>query len=209
MLLVLVLAACAMRQELTITAGEPPLDELPAPDAWERDGPGRMDTGTCGEVLRELILPVVATHRADAIHVLAHRGVVPLESWMAAGLVAPAGVAAGGDISPLRGVRAAITQLENRRRMSQGSWSEADRLHLDALQNLARGADIKSFKPYLIRAITKNERAGIFSAQLCGDRLWVRHHSLGRSVPPSIRLPLVVFLPREPREVFVGWSMAQ
>lgn len=62
--------------------------------------------------------------------------------------------------------------------------------------------------PYLVRAAGKNALAGTFEAQLCGDVLWVSHRSLGRDIPPSIRLPVVVFLDRPPARVFVSVSMA-
>ena len=62
-------------------------------------------------------------------------------------------------------------------------------------------------QPYLVRAVTKNETAGIYTAEICGVTLWITHRSLGHIEPPSARQPLVVFLQRAPSKLIVDWSM--
>jgi hypothetical protein len=72
----------------------------------------------------------------------------------------------------------------------------------------AAGAAAGGAKPYLVRATAKNEATGVFYAQVCGGALWISHHSLGRDIPPSVRLPVVVFLDRPPTRLFVSVGMA-
>jgi hypothetical protein len=64
-------------------------------------------------------------------------------------------------------------------------------------------------RPFLVRAIVKNEVAGRFDVTACADGLHVIHASLGQDIPPSTRLPIVVFLDRRPATVYVEWQMAR
>ena len=64
-------------------------------------------------------------------------------------------------------------------------------------------------KPFLIRAIAKNEFTGVLGAAECEDGIHISHFSLGRSTPPTIKMPTIVFLTRPPHDVFTSWYMAE
>lgn len=64
------------------------------------------------------------------------------------------------------------------------------------------------FHPFLVRAVAKNS-APAFFVQSCGATLIVLQGSLGRSTPPSYRMPLVVLLERAPERVEVLWDIAE
>jgi hypothetical protein len=67
----------------------------------------------------------------------------------------------------------------------------------------------RGLRPFLVRAVAKYEGTGAFEADMCGTSLPIVHGSLGHSTPPSIRAPIVVFLPNLPAKVYVSWQMAE
>lgn len=71
--------------------------------------------------------------------------------------------------------------------------------------------DATSRRPFLVRAVAKVEATGGFYASLCGSDLRVLHGSLAhRSVmPPTVRVPLIVYLQRAPRRVLSYWQLAE
>jgi hypothetical protein len=79
---------------------------------------------------------------------------------------------------------------------------------IQAAELAPRAASAAGTKPYLVRATAKNAVAGAFEARLCAGVLWISHRSLGRDIPPSVRLPVVVYLDRPPTRLFVSVSMA-
>lgn len=103
-----------------------------------------------------------------------------------------------------------VPVAESRRRSAEHRLRTVPAVPLTAQAAAMFGAlGSGEFKPFLVRAVAKNRNSGTFIVRLCGSTLWVTHGSLGRSVPPSTRVPLVVFLDRKPAAVFIGWTMAQ
>jgi hypothetical protein len=91
----------------------------------------------------------------------------------------------------------------------QGSWSADDQQRLDLLAKTMSDAAGSNLRPFLVRAVAKHEATGAFFASVCGESLVMVHGSLGHSTPPSIRVPVIVFLQKRPAAVYVGWQMAE
>ena len=84
------------------------------------------------------------------------------------------------------------------------TWAEENR------QKAAETRSQKSkLKPYLVRALVLNEGTGSFSVYQNISSICVFHGSLGKSAVPMQRRPIVVFLPRQPKKVYVTVSMAE
>lgn len=98
----------------------------------------------------------------------------------------------------------AIARLEN---AQSTEVSEAE-----AVSFVGHAAEVNdsTLRPFLVRAVAKNDLP-TFWAIWCEDgALVVLHGSLGRSEPPpSRRTPLVLWLDRAPTRVDVRWSMAE
>lgn len=67
----------------------------------------------------------------------------------------------------------------------------------------------ENLQPYMVRAVAKHVGTGRFLAGFCGDDIYVVHGSLGRSTPPSLRVPIVLYLDRRPERVFASWNIAE
>lgn len=63
--------------------------------------------------------------------------------------------------------------------------------------------------PYLIRGIVLNEGTGAFSLYLVDGNLCVYHGSLGHESVPMKRRPIVAYLDRRPKQIYVAASMAE
>lgn len=63
-------------------------------------------------------------------------------------------------------------------------------------------------RAYLVRAVSKFQST-TFVVRDCGDLLFVMNGSLGRSTPPSVRMPIVVMLEDAPTQLAVDWEIAQ
>jgi hypothetical protein len=172
-------------------------------DPWEATQAPQHNPDSCKKLDDALVAPVPEAARAEAISRLESVSAIALDEPEAARLL---GVPASEASAAWR-LSAAISELEDEKR--QGSWGPLDQERLDALQALSGGAAPPALKPYLVRAVAKNEQTGHFRATRCGDDLVVSHGSLGHSTPRSTRLPLVVFLERAPVNIYVRWSMAE
>jgi hypothetical protein len=181
-------------------------------DPWEGDQVRRPDRQTCKEIDRALIIPVPPSGRGGAISRLDQTQATRLEQNSLAEFLGPKDAAMGTTASDV--VRRAITRLEERKRLQLtekvGGWALAEQEHLDQLKALSRSPTTSMLQPFLVRAIAKNEGSGEFEASLCSGRvLWITHYSVGSAPPPSVRLPVIVFLEQAPATVYVDWSMDQ
>lgn len=108
-------------------------------------------------------------------------------------------------------VRVSVANRQNaieRLRIDQAvelTFEEAQQLTGAALN----AASVGPRHPFLVRAISKNELSSVFLVRQCGSTLRIVNGSLGRSTPPSVRAPLVVFLEDAPARVEVSWSIAE
>lgn len=182
-------------------------DELmPGADAWEKVMSANVDRRTCFEVSRELIVQVIPEMRQEALVLLELEPSIPLDVQSASRLIGPQ----KATISEL--IDALLWQLENKRirfvREKKGNWTGFDEGRVDELQAMKRNH--QDLFPYLVRSVAKNESTGGFGARVCAqDTLLVTHFSLGHFVPPSVRVPLVIFLSRAPKAVYAVTGMAR
>ncbi len=186
-------------------------DEQPLNDEWETPRSSLPSAEDCGQIETVLIHPVSPSLRDQGIALLSDVSLVELSDEDAARLIdvpnhthvplATALVAAELDELRARRHRAVVERKD--------SWTGGDEVDLAALSSRYDAGDYQSFRPYLVRAVAKNEGTGGFYASLCKSDLRIEHGSLGHSIPPSTRVPLVVFLRQPPQRVFVTWGMAE
>lgn len=182
-------------------------------DSWERRDPDgsfytRQD---CQLVDEAWILPVTKPLRTAAIVELEDVDSIPLSDEEAARW---AGIQYRSDIAlAVQLMEESIVEYEEDKRSAYedrvGSFSLRDEEILEQKrETVAQGLDRK-VNPFLVRGVLKNEYTGSFDAALCPSGLSLSHFSLGRSEPPTKRVPVVVFLLREPEAVFPSWGMAE
>lgn len=72
--------------------------------------------------------------------------------------------------------------------------------------------DHRNYRPYLVRGVAKfgDGHGGPphMIAALCGDDLFLVTHVFSYTVPPSERVPAVVFLPRLPKRIWAWVEVA-
>jgi hypothetical protein len=191
----------------------PCLAESSVAKSWESDGAKQKPTSSpCTPVEPALILPTIASHRSDAIDQLEHSPIIEIDERSAARMVEPSGAKEVSD-SASSVIGKAIAALEERKRRElvnhEGSWSLADQRRLNELEALKKNGTLSSLRPFLVRAIAKNEFTGVFQASICGKTLSITQSSLGKTTPASIPLPVVVFLNSAPTNLYLSWDMAE
>jgi len=183
-----------------------------AQDSWEAKDSGPQLTVSCNSVDPSLVAPVPTAHRLAAITSLERVPAIALDRGQTARLLdledSDKSISATGRIKTVIGKLKEQKRLELEERI--GSWSQSDQERLDRLEALEGSPAISKFKPYLVRAIAKNDYGTGFFVTDCEGSLGVMHGSLGSGPPPpTIRFPLVVFLAHAPKSVWAGWGMAQ
>jgi hypothetical protein len=181
---------------------------FPGPDGWENRRPNGLRG--CNVVDPALVAPVPVAHRQEAIAKLENIAITELDQRQASALLdLPSDASSSG----AGRIKAAIAMLEELRRSVLehriGSWSRADEKRLDGLHRRDVDPATAALRPFLVRAVAKYEGTGGFFAYACEDGLVIEHGSLGGSVPPSRRSPIVVFLDRAPARVFVVWMVVR
>jgi hypothetical protein len=200
------LAGCGAGAQPGRDAASPPLVE-----GWEVPVERIANFDDCDLVEPPLVRAVSPPLRDEGITMLADGPVVELTDVEAARLT---GAPRQNDVPSatilladfLDEMRARKHRAEVERR---DSWSVADENELVALSARYAAGGHRSYKPYLVRAVAKHEGTGHFYAGLCGGDLQIVHGSLGRSTPPSTRVPLVIYLSQQPHRVFATWSIAE
>jgi len=173
-------------------------------DDWEIAPPRSIDFKSCITINHALIIPVTGERRPLAMSMLSNSSIFALDEQQAKTLVGPEKASASAVVAT------AIVQLNVRRDRAlsrhEGSWAKGREVQLDALEALR--PTVGSLVPYLVRATAKHEATGQFHARTCGSSLLISHISLGDDVPPSIRVPIVVFLDDKPAQVFGSTGVA-
>lgn len=180
-------------------------------DEWENPNSFPAAIETCDEIPTSLLHEVTRPEREQSIASLTDVSTIQLTEEEAARLI---DVPRLGDTSLASSLVAAeLDALRARKHRAvverRDRWSRVDEAVLASLSESFAAEVYETYRPYLVRAVAKNEGTGRFYASMCEDALYVHHGSLGRSIPPSTRVPIVVFLNQPPIEVFVTWSMAE
>lgn len=180
-------------------------------DEWETPGLVSAAIEGCEQTPTKLVQELKPSVRDQSIAMLADVSAFHLSDEDAARLI---DVSLGINTSLASTLVATdLEELRARRHRavveSRDSWSGADEVELASLSESYQAGSYQDYRPYLVRAVAKNEATGHFYASMCEGDLYVEHGSLGHSVPPSTRVPLLVFLSQPPNRVFVTWSMAK
>jgi hypothetical protein len=177
-------------------------------DGWENPPPA--DLRECISIDRSLIFAVPIAGRPEAIARLESGAIVEL---MAPELHALLDLPAGTTGFGVDQIKNEIGRLKEQRRVAleshQGSWSTADQQRLDRLTTTMSDPTTSNLRPFLVRAVAKFEGTGAFFGSICGENLIILHGSLGYTSPPSIHMPVIVFLQKKPMTVYAGWQMAR
>ena len=180
-------------------------------DPWAGDLQQRQELGSCERIDPIFIKRVQLTQRAAAIKRLEEESAIPID-FPEVGRLGFATPPAEPDLHYERLLRQEIDRLQAKRRRGveawQGGWSPTDEMRLNNLVALAYEESAPLLVPFLVRAVTMDEAAGGFSAEICGDTLWVHNFALGPPDPPAARLPVVVYLARRPATVLATWATA-
>jgi hypothetical protein len=183
----------------------------PAADAWEVTIGHTVNWDDCKPVEPPLVRPLNAQSRGEGVAML--RDVSFIEVTDAEG----ARLTGAGKQSHATNAERLISNYLDEMRVKKrratverrGSWSLEDENEFAFISRRSAAEAYRGYKPYLVRAIAKNEGTGTFYVYICGDDLEITHGSLGHSVPQSQRVPLVIYLKRQPQRVFAAWAMAE
>jgi hypothetical protein len=187
------------------------VDDPTVADSWEVPATSFASAEGCYLIEPPLVRAVNAVLRSESTATLAAAPIVKLTDEEAARLIGAepledSALAASLMQSYLDEMRSRKHRAEVERR---DSWSVADETEFDALSARYAAGSYRAYRPYLVRAVAKHEGTGAFYAELCGRDLRVVHGSLGRSTPPSTKVPLVIFLNEQPDRVLATWSIAE
>ena len=180
-------------------------------DGWETPARRPTNIEACDITADPLVHPVVRKMREQSIWRLAETSFVELDDAEAANLIrADHGDSFASASSLMNAYLGDLSEQKHNAVVERrGSWSGATEAEYSALSQRNAAGEFDRYRPFLVRAVARHENTGHFYASRCGPDLFIEHGSLGRSVPPSIKTPLVVFLPEPPRQVYVTWSIAE
>lgn len=182
-------------------------------DAWITNTASRPDLKSCHPIDRALIAPVAPARRAEAVALLHQVPIIRLTGATAAKWAESTRSTSGANLSASGVISNEIKRLEfkKNRQLNEkvGGWSGTEQARLDELYELQRDPDLLRFTPFLVRAIANNQSTGGFELNVCGKYLWISQISLGTGATTSIHAPLIVFLPKTPKYIYVTLGMAQ
>ena len=210
-LLSLLLAPVQPPQEAPLPEGHRPLgpplreDVIPGWETFIQDIPRQRD---CSNIGQPMIVPLNPPHRETGVRMLRKRPFRRLGEREAARLI-------GTDRRPGQVFAATVFEnyLDEMRRSMEHGWSLADKKNLEELTaRFATGAH-RGYRPYLVRAVSKfgdgHGGAPVMFGDLCGDDLHLQTLVFSFTVPPSTKVPAVVFLPRAPKRVIASVLVAR
>ncbi|HEX8643737.1 MAG TPA: hypothetical protein VF702_07460 [Allosphingosinicella sp.] len=93
-----------------------------------------------------------------------------------------------------------------------GSWSVADQQELERLTARFADGEHRRYRPHLVRAVSKfgdgHGGAPTMFGDLCGGILRLMTLTFSYTIPPSVPVPTIVFLPRPPERVVATVEVA-
>lgn len=192
----------------------PPLrsDVLPGWETFIEDAAN--PTTNCAEIGEPMVVPTNPPQREIAVGMLANVVVRRLSESEAARLIG---------VERSHGQRVAttvfaryLTEMRQRKHRAEverrDSWSVADQRDLERLTARFESGDHRRYRPYLVRAVSKfgdgHDGPPMMFGDLCGGVLRLMTLTFSYTIPPSVRLPTVVFLPRAPQSVVATVTVA-
>jgi hypothetical protein len=202
-LLYLLLAPTNPAQEIPVPPGHrtygPPLREevIPGWETFIEDIPPSKD---CANIGMPMVVPLNPPHREKAVAMLRKRPFRRLSEAEASRMVET-------DRRDGQALATTVFQkyLDDMRRSMERGWSLADKKNLEELTARFTAGDHRAYRPYLVRAVSKfgdgHGGAPFMVGDLCGGDLHLQTLTFSYTVPPSVRVPAVVFLPRPPKRI--------
>jgi hypothetical protein len=219
---------------MLLTAGLPGLaaaqtpDTVPLPEGHRRFGPPLRSeviqgwetfigdapnaASSCVELSLPMVRPTNPPQREAAVAMLSHAVFRRLSDGEAARLLG---------VQRRRGQPLATTVFEQdlgemRQRKHRAeverrdSWSVADQDELERLTARFETGDHRRYRPYLVRAVSKfgDHSTPTMFGSLCGGVLHLMTLTFSYTIPPSVRVPTVVFLLRPPERVVATVTVA-
>jgi hypothetical protein len=179
-----------------------------ASDSWEHPAPAGLHD--CTALDPSLIVAVPPAHRPEAIERLETTEIVELDPTEGRAVL---DLYLGPALSAADLIKREIAKLDEQRREQlehhRGSWTLFAQERLDRLTKTLSDRKTAKLRPFLVRAVVKNELTGGFGARVCGNELDISHASLGQTMVPSTHVPVVVFLESKPTAVYVAAYMAR
>lgn len=180
---------------------------------WEtfiEDAPN--PTMDCADIGQPMIVPTNPPQRERAVEMLSRVVFRRLSEAAAARLIG---------VERRRGEHLATTMFERyleemRQRKHRAeverrdSWSVADQRELERLTARFEAGDHRRYRPYLVRAVSKFGDGGAptMFGDLCGGVLRLTTLTFSYTIPPSVPVPAIVFLPRPPARVVATVTVA-
>ncbi len=164
----------------------------------------------CADIGQPMVQPLNPPQREEAVAMLsdvAFRSISDAEAARLLDVTPPDG-------EPLAGVvfRAFLYERHQRKHRAEverrDSWSVADQRELERLTARFEAGDHRSYTPFLVRAVSKfgdgHGGAPLMLGDLCGEDLHLQTLVFSYTIPPSVRLPTIVFLPSAPQRVIAS-----
>lgn len=168
----------------------------------------------CEGIGQPMIRPLNPPHREEGVAMLAAVPVRELSDGEAARLL-------GVDAQPGRALAStlfedSLTKMRARKYRAEverrDSWSVADEQELARLVARFETGDHNGYRPYLVRAVSKfgdgHDGAPTMYGDLCDGDLHLQTLVFSYTIPPSERVPAIVFLPRAPERVIASVMVA-
>jgi len=162
----------------------------------------------------QLVIPVAKSELQKAIEMLKNNQIIKIDYHTAAQLV---GInAINPDYLLFKAYSEAEQKAKNKNEEAKDPFfagNAAKRMQKEANDYYRYAAYTKTLhgklKAYLVRALVLNEATGGFSVYSKGSELWIYHHSLGKEFGPIKRYPIILFLEKQPTNIYIDTGMAQ
>ena len=162
-----------------------------------------------------MIQPLNPPQRDEAVAILSNVPIRPITDAEAArllGLPEPRGETLATAV-----FRAFLDEMRQRKHRAEverrDSWSVADQQELERLTALFETGVQSGYRAFLVRAVSKfgDGHGGppFMAGDLCGGDLHLQTLVFSYTIPPSVRVPAVVFLPRAPQRVIASVMVAR
>ena len=181
-------------------------------EGWETFIEDRPPQANCENIGQPMIRPLDPPQRDEAVPMLSRTTFRRLSEREAARLI---GVEfRRGQHLATTVFEHALTEMSQRRHRAmverRDSWSRADQIEFDELTARFGTGDHRHYQPYLVRAVSKFGDGGSpqMFGDLCGQDLHLITLTFSYTIPPSVRVPTVVFLPRPPQRVIATVNVA-
>ena len=202
-------------------------DTVPVPPGHRRFGPPLRSeiipgwetfigdvprSATCVSIDLPMVRPLNPPQRAVGVAMLSSASFRRISDREAARLIG---------IAHRRGQPLAVTvfegdldEMRQRRHRAmverRDSWSVADQRDFDALTARLATGEPRRYRPYLVRGVSKFGDGGapMMFGQMCGDELQLLTLTFSYTIPPSERVPAVVFMLRPPQRVIASVQVA-